>query len=186
MESSTSRISTVIYKCVCLHQKQKSRIQFIFIFCNELLLFSKHVEFLSFQTVHHMLAGTVLHLALSLTSHPASSQLSKVADRFPGIVHVMPLRARNILHIWPVILQCWNRCLIVTVVPPHKVHLLHIVIPLFIRLSCQKPDKTIDLKRYLGLPNVFQGPLFNLVIGLIQVGIGYIHFINTTTMTIPP
>uniref|UniRef100_A0A0V0HKA5 Putative ovule protein n=1 Tax=Solanum chacoense TaxID=4108 RepID=A0A0V0HKA5_SOLCH len=35
---------------------------------------------------------------LSLPSHPSASQLANVVEMFSGIIHVIPLRAYNILH----------------------------------------------------------------------------------------
>lgn len=113
----------------------KDKMQFIFICWTVLLLFSKHLEFLSFQTVHQMDAGIILHLSPSPVSLPASSQLAKGDAMLSGIIQAIPPRAQKILHTCPVTLQWRKRCFNVSAVSPHEQHLGHMVIPLFIIFS---------------------------------------------------
>lgn len=55
-------------------------------------MLSKCLEFLSSQVVHHIEAGIILYLVLSLASNPASSQLFRAWVILLVIVHEMPLR----------------------------------------------------------------------------------------------
>uniref|UniRef100_A0A0V0GIA4 Putative ovule protein n=1 Tax=Solanum chacoense TaxID=4108 RepID=A0A0V0GIA4_SOLCH len=96
---------------------------------------SKHLEFLSFQIAHHIEAGIILHLVLSFARAPASSQLYNASVTLLGIVQDMPLRLKKIFQSCRVYLQCRNRWFTVSKVSPHRKHLEHKVIPLFITLS---------------------------------------------------
>ena len=109
--------------------------QFSLTFCTLFSMLSKHLEFLSFQTAHQIAPGIILHLPLSLACTPSFPQLIKASATFLGMVQEMPLRLRNILHKCWVYLQCKNRWLTVSDVSPHRKHLEHKVIPLFITLS---------------------------------------------------
>lgn len=106
---------------IVLHQKQISLMQFNMIFYTELLVSSKHLEFLSFQIVRRIQARTILHLSLSATPAPTSSQLKRTLVIFLGIVHTMPLRFVKVLHNWSVTLQCKNRWLTVSIFLPSKI-----------------------------------------------------------------
>ena len=59
--------------------------QFNSTFWTSFSMFSKHLEFLSFQIVHHILAETILNLFLSFA----------FSKTFLGIVQEMPLRFEN-------------------------------------------------------------------------------------------
>ena len=104
-------------------------------FCILFSTLSKALEFLSFHIAHHMQAGTILHLSLFLDCFPASSQLWIASVILAGMVHNIPLRLRNNLYSWLVILQCRKRWLTVSAVSPQKKHLEHNGIPLFYKLS---------------------------------------------------
>lgn len=75
IESKTSTIETISFKKICLHQKHKSKMNFSLIFCTPFSTLSKHLEFLFFQVVHLLQAGTILHLLISFACKLVSSQL---------------------------------------------------------------------------------------------------------------
>lgn len=60
-----------------LHQKYKDTIQLPLTFYMKLNLSSKHLLFLSFQTVHHMQAGMILHHFFWFLFPPSSDPATK-------------------------------------------------------------------------------------------------------------
>ena len=94
---------------------------------------SKHLEFLSFQIVYHILAGIILHMFLTFAFSPAASQLFKASETFLGMVRDIPLRFKKILHSCWVYLQCRNIWFTFSNAFPQRKQLEHKVIPLLFK-----------------------------------------------------
>jgi len=90
--------STISPTRFCLHQKNKRLIQFILIFCKLDFCPSKLLKFLSFQRVHHMQAGIVLHQCSFLPLFPIPFQLFSSSFVVLGITHLTPNRTKNMFH----------------------------------------------------------------------------------------
>lgn len=88
----------------------------------ELVLFSKHLLFLSFHTVHLMHTGAILHhffcvfFVLVLFQHHSRSFVILC------IIHWVSAKARNNCHHTSVILQCRKRWLLLSSFSWHKKH----------------------------------------------------------------
>lgn len=123
----------IVFEYIWLHQKHSSIRQFNLTFCILFSMLSKTLEFLSFHIAHHMLQGQ-FSISLFFDCLPGSSQLWIASVIFAGMVHDKPLRFRNNLHSWPVILQCRKRWLVVSASSLQKKHLEHTGIPF--PLSC--------------------------------------------------
>jgi len=101
----------------------------------DLILSSKHLPFLSFQIVHHMHEGIILHHFFWLLLPPRLIQQLIRSAVCSGIFHVVFVRLKNIFHTWLVNLQCRNRWLFVSLVSLHKKHLVTTTLPFFCSTS---------------------------------------------------
>ena len=133
MVPGTSRIDSVSPEHSLVNQKQESKMHFSLIPCTKLLLSSKHLSFLSFQIVHQIHDGVILHLSLFLTPAPASSSQLK---RVSAILHSCLALSR--LCLW-ILMKIFHGNKRFTVSAPfHKETSKQRAIFLLIKFSCVK------------------------------------------------
>ena len=139
--------------------------QFSFTFCIGLVLFSKHLLFLSFHTDHHMQEGTRLHHFFCFLLPPLLIQQVRRSAVCSGITHGFWMRLRNIYHTWEVTLQWRNKWLFVSSFSLQKKHVETISKPLFFSFSWVRHAlqhtfhvKPLILVGILDFHICFQGP----------------------------
>lgn len=94
-----------------------------YIFCKLFCTSSKHLLFLSVQTVHHIHVRTIFHLLSFSVTFPSLFHLLSTPLMLPGFTHLISFRLMNILHSSPILLQCKKIWLIISAYSPHKKHL---------------------------------------------------------------
>lgn len=111
-------------------------------------LSSKFLLFLSFQTVHQIQCGIILHHAFQLLLPSLLiQQLIKFAV-CSGMVQFVFVRPRKMAQICVVKLQCKNKCLLFSSAFPHNEHQDTIVFPFSLTLHVSGPSSDQPYKAF--------------------------------------